>query len=492
MNDHRLPCGTTLTENAADVKVPSWSDRFGEKHRLHRVINFPSGIIPPHKIRLYFRNRHYVLQWWDPKARANLCDRVDGDLVAAITRARQIEERLANFKSSGQVGHRRLGHAELVSQFLADLTRRSDADEIDPATVKRYEAALRHYLVFCDQQGIAKTYPHASRVNREFRLGLTAFLATRSVSSNGNPCGHHRPMRSQSFILDTVRALFEWAADPERGGLLPEGFQNPFRRSREVRSILQGDPIAEPDITLSMAIELICACDAFQLRLFVPMLLFGLRAAEPCFLFHEHIDDHWLRVWNIPDLAYRTKGRRDKKFPLIDDLKAFWNWWRQGTSHGLLYQRRGIVEARERTNLQLPSMADLIEEFRQRCASDSLPGAARRKRVRDELLCEAGGLSYDHIQAEFAGLARQLSWPREASLKDLRHLFATTMNNAAMPETYRRYFMGHSLGRSAISAYTHLHDLQRHYAEAVRREWIPLFEAIQSRIHAIQEILQGC
>ena len=70
----------------------SWSLRYGAKHQLHRIAEFPSGIIPPEHVRLYYRNDHYVLQWWDPAAKANLSDRVDGDLVAAITRARQIEE----------------------------------------------------------------------------------------------------------------------------------------------------------------------------------------------------------------------------------------------------------------------------------------------------------------------------------------------------------------------------------------------------------------
>jgi hypothetical protein len=56
------------------------------------------------------------------------------------------------------------------------------------------------------------------------------------------------------------------------------------------------------------------------------------------------------------------------------------------------------------------------------------------------------------------------------------------MNNAAMPEGYRRYLMGQSPGKAAILAYTHLNELERHYAEAVRREWRPLIEAINHRV----------
>ena len=44
---------------------------------------------------------HFVLQWWDKAAKRNLSERIDGDLVAAITRPRYIHERLENFHSSG-------------------------------------------------------------------------------------------------------------------------------------------------------------------------------------------------------------------------------------------------------------------------------------------------------------------------------------------------------------------------------------------------------
>lgn len=42
-----------------------------------------------------------------------------------------------------------------------------------------------------------------------------------------------------------------------------------------------------------MALNLVRACDRFQLLLFAPMLLFGLRAAEPCYLFREYLEIDW-------------------------------------------------------------------------------------------------------------------------------------------------------------------------------------------------------
>ena len=45
--------------------LPSWSERYGERHRLVRVAEFPAGIVGPKQVRVYARRDHYVLQWWD-------------------------------------------------------------------------------------------------------------------------------------------------------------------------------------------------------------------------------------------------------------------------------------------------------------------------------------------------------------------------------------------------------------------------------------------
>jgi hypothetical protein len=237
---------------------------------------------------------------------------------------------------------------------------------------------------------------------------------------------------------------------------------------------------------MAMAIVFVGVCDLYQLRLFVPLLFFGLRAAEPSFLFHEYLEGNWLRVPNNPDLAYQTKGRRDKGFPLIEDLAPFWALLCGGRRHGLLYERRAVVEGKQTVPWRGASLAELVQEFHRRCSSTGTLTAPQRAEVRAKLLREAGGIGYDHIEAEFTSLAGKLNWPRQATLKDFRHLFCTTMASAALPEVYRRYLMGHAPERAAINAYTHLHDLRRHYAEAVHKEWQPLLDAILQRLGALR------
>src|SRR5947208_1196470 len=81
----------------------------------------------------------------DPAAGKSVAERVDGDLLAALVRARQVDERLVDRKTAG-TGRRRLRHGELVERYLTDLRRRADAGEVAAATADRYASALAHYL----------------------------------------------------------------------------------------------------------------------------------------------------------------------------------------------------------------------------------------------------------------------------------------------------------------------------------------------------------
>jgi hypothetical protein len=462
----------------------TWAERYGERHRLVRVDQFPAGITAPQKVRLYARRAHFVLQWWDPRARATLSDRVDGDLVSALSRAREIDRRLADYKTAGLAGTSPLSHPDLVGAYLEDLGRRADAGEIAAGTVDRYRAALAHYLVFCGEPVVRKGWPYAARANRDFRLAFAAHLATRAVRPNGRAGAAPRPMRATGFVLDAVRALYAWAADPDRGRLLSDGFRNPFERASAARSIAPRDPLAAPDVTTAMAVELVNACDRYQLRLFAPMVLFGLRAAEPCFLFAEDLTADWLAVPNRPALAVLTKGRRDKWFPLVPALAPLWDLLRAGLAGGLLFHRRAVGEGRERPPLAGRSADGLTDEYRRRLTKQSHSTARVRQQVRDQVFRDAGGITYDDVEGEFKRLAGRLSWPPAATPKDLRHLFATTMTDAGVTDGYLKYLMGHAPGRGALAAYVHLHDVGAHVSRVLAGPWAGLVRAINDGARA--------
>jgi len=457
------------TEN--DATGPTWSEQYGERHKLLRIREFPPGIAPPKKVRLYFRAGHYVLQAWDPATKRTISDRVDGDLLAALIRAREIDERILNYRRSG-IGNRRLRHGEVVDRYLADLHHRAEAGEIDPKTIQRYADALRHYLAFAARPEHAGRYPNVERIDRSFQLALAAFVRTSQVTANGRNRGRRRPMMRADYVLDVVRAMYCWAADPQRGNLLGDGFVNPFLRPAGCRRILQIDPTAEPSITLPMAAEFLAHCDAWQLPIFAGLLLWGLRPSDLSWLFREELTAGWVAVRCRPELEYSTKGRRDKRVPTLSQLSDLWTF-SGGPGQGVVFH------ARQANSERSPPLKEMAADFHQR--TQNVSSVVQRRVIRDELLRDSGGLTYDHVEGEFHRMAKCLQWSRSATLKGFRHLVATTLENGGMPEFYRRFLMGQSPGRSAIVTYTHLNQLRRQYEQVACSELSGVIEVIQQR-----------
>jgi integrase len=375
--------------------------------------------------------------------------------------------------------------------FLEDLRCRTDAGEITPRTVGRYRSALDHFSAFVEAPEAGQVGPFAFRVNRQFALEFAAFLANRLVSPNGHANSTRHPMRGQILILDAVRAMFEWAGDPQRGGCMPEGFVNPFRRATLKRRQVESDPTCEPDITIDMAVAFTRSCDDYQLALFAPVILYGLRPSELVFLFKEHVRDGVLRVPCLPALGYTTKGRREKKLPLLDVISRLLTMESDSPDQGLLYLRRSAAQGQEAPPLMGRSLAQLTEEYAGRCARSGATTAAAKEKVRREIIREAGGLGYDRIGGEYRRIAKHLSWPRAATLKDFRHLFATTMANGGIPEHERRYLMGHAPGRGSIHVYTHMNQLAEHYRAISETQWAGVLEVIRERLGRWKSASEG-
>src|SRR5262249_31326894 len=89
--DGPLPQNPTAAPADPDPRTarPSWSDRYGARHRMCRVKDFPPGLVGPRKVRIYWRNDHYLLQWWAPAQGKNVSERIVGDLLTALVRARE-------------------------------------------------------------------------------------------------------------------------------------------------------------------------------------------------------------------------------------------------------------------------------------------------------------------------------------------------------------------------------------------------------------------
>lgn len=458
-----------MMARSLDQPASSWKDRYGERHRLVRVNQFPEGITAPKRVRIYRRRNHFILQWWCHVHKRTLSERIEGDLLAALVRAREIE-RDAEERASVDRKERSPDHKGLVERFLTDCGLRCEAGEIDARTICRYKSAFKHYLQFVSLPEIRRQYKRASSVDRNFQLRFASFLGSLQVSPNGSPNARLRPMRGQEMVMDTVRGLYCWASDPLRGNCLPASFANPFLRLHRCATRLASELAGEPPITTDMASDFVDACDDQQLRLFATYILFGARASEPCFLFAEDVTADWLHFPCRPELAYMTKGRREKRLPLIPELTEYAELLRVHGDGGPLFRRH--------VNGPLKSLSDIQSAMEKQSIGFN---AIERQRLRDRLLRSAGGLSYDHIEGSFRSIASRLSWPSTATLKGFRHHFATVLENGGMPESYRRYLMGHAPGGAAIVRYTHLNKVREHYRRVMLGECPCLVQLINAR-----------
>lgn len=312
---------TAETPAPAAATVRSvWKSKYAERHRLERIQEFPAGINPPRRVRIYRRRHYYMLQWWDRAEKRTLSHRIDGDLIEAVAAARKIDEKLARHRTAGIKSEKVTFHGA-AQKFVADLERRADAGEIDPITISRYASALKHLLAFAEQPHVARRWPYVGRIDRDFQLALAAYLQCVQIAPNGHPNARRRPLKGHNYILDVTRALLEWACDPQRGGLLPGDFRNPFaRRTKESRTFA-ADLLQEPDISVPMAVDLVSACDDFQLAIFATLLLYGLRPGELGWVFREDLEQGWLRVRCHVELDHFTTGAATSDSPC-------WTAWR--------------------------------------------------------------------------------------------------------------------------------------------------------------------
>lgn len=394
-----------------------WPEKYAVRHKWVRITDFPSGIAAPKKLRLYQRSTHFLLNWWDPSRKKNQSLRIDGDFLDALSTAREIDERIVNYRRSG-AGSGRISHSDLVRQFLNHQRQRAAAGEISENTCHRYRTALDHYLNYVR----LRANPQVTAVNNidnEFVTGFMGYLKTTRVSPNGHGNAAKRTLKSTNFVMSIAASMFRWASDRNSGALLGDGFANPFANVRRRTDRVSADLFGEPDITIAMAEAFLKECDTFQLPIFSLLVFFGLRPSELTFAFRESGTKDWLHILCHPELAYFTKGRRDKRLPLLSEIESLLPHRDQKT--GLLFNSRRVAEGALSPPLHNAAQEELIAEFRARESRQS-PGSGQ---LRDQLIREAGGLTYDHIEHEFKKITKRLGWPAAATLKDFRHLFNT-------------------------------------------------------------------
>ncbi len=91
---------------------------------------------------------------------------------------------------------------------------------------------------------------------------------------------------------------------------------------------------------------------------------------------------------------------------------------------------------------------------------------------------EAGGTNYDELARRFTRWVNQMNWPVHVTLKDLRHLFLTALNDAGVPDSYRGYLAGHQPEGKPLDHYTHLPKIESWYTKAIEQELQPVLDVL--------------
>lgn len=439
------------------LKQSAWSCRYGDRHRYLPILDDP--LLPNSRrgrIRIYQRGKNdkpniqrFILNWFEG---GRNCKRtVLGDKFTAVAEADRINQRLDSLGRSGLAG-RQISLSLLIERYTEHLNKRADAGEISARSAVRYKNALSYLLQFADESaGISRA--QTGKVDDSFVLEFKAYLRNLKVHPNGHPNAQLKPLSEAGirFILSAVRSVWQWALE-HNPPLLPEESGNPFRKhvgSRSPRNL-----VTPPDLNTSDIVKLIQTADRYQLILLMPLILYGLRAAEPCFLMVEdwNCKDHLLTVSCVPDLDYKTKSRIDKVFPVPPILDRLLRLATKGRPGGPLLPSRAHFESGEVASLLLATKQQMAQEYHKRL--DGHCSAASRLKVLANLFHDAGGVSYDQLSHEFQQMVGCANLTSHPTLKSLRHFFAAALEKANISYFTRKYFMGHRVRRDPLAVYT--------------------------------------
>lgn len=326
------------------------------------------------------------------------------------------------------------------------------------ATVSRYRAATEHLVRFSQRGGRPLL---AQEVSAD---AFVRHLRTIRISPNGHARSVRRPLRDKGvrFILETCRSMYGFAGRQRR---LPPYAENPFAglggkriKIEDAKRIFVFDQRRE--------VEFFQAADQWAFPIHFVLAKTGLRPGELASLLVEDVDlaGGWLHVRNKPELGWRTKTRRERQAPLIDEVVLVLRRVIGSRRGGPVFLRPRIgAEAAPLWGFDREALAG--EAQRRLAAAEAADGESLSRveaaRLHRTIWRDAGALRPDYVRISFNLVARKCGLPEHACPKSWRHTFATLLQDANVDLLVRQITLGHAptIGpESALgmtSVYTH-------------------------------------
>src|SRR4051812_22298336 len=211
------------------------------------------------------------------------------------------------------------------------------------------------------------------------------------------------------------------------------------------------------------------SCDDWQFPIFLTLMLTGLRPGELChLLLPDDLDmgEGVLRVRNKPKLGWQVKTRAERDVPLVPVLADALRVSRGGRNDGAAFRQPRCGRRCHIPPLAGGSEQELEAEAESRLAAEQLKlghGQLRSERlaVLRTVWRDVAALKEDRIRIEFIRVARRAGIRHATAPKVLRHMFATSLQDANVDPLVRNQLMGHAPGQGGrpggggAAVYTH-------------------------------------
>lgn len=410
--------------------------RTPKSKRIGRVTLFPRG----NRIWVYYRQDGRQI-------RRSLGD----DWEQATALASQVNAELAQ-DAPTSLGFRQIDVQKLIVDWLEyhESVRRSSL-----ATVRRYRAAITHFSSFVEHrykrlQAHRCTLRHAEEFVKHLRQV--------KVAPNGHAHTKKRALRDKGviFILETCRSLFSFAA---KRRCLPPYAPNPFSCLSIDRMPIEDSKVIQP-MSAEQEVAFFKACDDWQFPVFFVLAFTGLRIGELThLLIDQDVAPDWsyIRVSNKPQLGWQVKTRNQRTMPLLPQVGNLLRRTCEGRTCGPVFLRRRFLKGEVLPVLVRANCRELETGVSNRVASSTLAHQLSRieiSRIARSVWRDAGAVKETTVRTEFMKVTRRIGLVNSTCPKDMRHLFATSLQAAGVDPMLRRDLMGHTT-LAMTSRYTH-------------------------------------
>ena len=260
------------------------------------------------------------------------------------------------------------------------------------------------------------------------------------------------------FTLETSRALFNFARDQRH---LPAYTPNPFTSLAIERMPVEDAKPIRP-MAPDQEREFFKACDEWRFRVFFLYAFTGLRVGELCHLLIDNdldLNNNLIRITNKPRLYWQIKTRNLRDVPLLPEVAQVLRKCIGERKTGPVILRRGVTDGTQDAPLTGRSMVQLEEEAARRIEAAQARQAEPLTRLETRQIGrsvwrDAGATKETKIRVEFMEVTKRVGLGHLTCPKDLRHLFATSLQAAGVDPMVRRDIMGHT-SLEMTAHYTH-------------------------------------